>query len=100
VRSYEKAAKAAGGYPDDLARRPRDTGAGRRARAGTAGLKLLHGTECNVAPDGSVDWDEDFLSGFDICVASVQTENPSPKPVNLQASVTGADDGVGACDAA
>ena len=50
-----------------------------RALADTAGMVLLHGTELNIAPDGSVDWDEDFLSGFDMCVASVQTENPNPK---------------------
>jgi histidinol phosphatase-like PHP family hydrolase/Holliday junction resolvasome RuvABC DNA-binding subunit len=42
-----------------------------RALADTAGLELLHGTELNIAGDGSVDWDEDFLRGFDICVASV-----------------------------
>jgi histidinol phosphatase-like PHP family hydrolase len=42
-------------------------------------MVLLHGTALNIAPDGSVDWDEDFLSGFDMCVASVQTENPIPK---------------------
>jgi DNA polymerase (family 10) len=36
-------------------------------------VRLLHGTELNIAPDGSVDWDEDFLSGFDICVASVHS---------------------------
>jgi DNA polymerase (family 10) len=34
---------------------------------------LLHGTELNIQPDGSVDWDEDFLSGFDLCVASVHS---------------------------
>ena len=56
-----------------------------RALADTAGMALLHGTELNIGPDGSVDWDEDFLSGFDICVASVQTENPIPKRMNLQA---------------
>ena len=50
-----------------------------RALADTTGMVLLHGTELNIAADGSVDWDEDFLSGFDICVASVQTENPVPK---------------------
>jgi histidinol phosphatase-like PHP family hydrolase/predicted flap endonuclease-1-like 5' DNA nuclease len=44
-----------------------------RALAGTTGMALLHGTELNIAPDGSVDWDEDFLSGFDICVASVHS---------------------------
>jgi DNA polymerase (family 10) len=37
------------------------------------GLHLLHGTELNIAPDGSVDWDEDFLAGFDMCVASVHS---------------------------
>jgi DNA polymerase (family 10) len=36
-------------------------------------MKLLHGTELNIAPDGSVDWDDDFLAGFDMCVASVHS---------------------------
>ncbi len=44
-----------------------------RALADTTGMVLLHGTELNIAADGSVDWDEDFLSGFDICVASVHS---------------------------
>ena len=42
-------------------------------------MVLLHGTELNIAPDGIVDWDEDFLSGFDICVASVHSHlRPGP----------------------
>jgi DNA polymerase (family X) len=36
-------------------------------------MALLHGTELNIAPDGSVDWGADFLSGFDMCVASVHS---------------------------
>jgi histidinol phosphatase-like PHP family hydrolase len=44
-----------------------------RALADTTGMALLHGSELNIAADGSVDWDEDFLSGFDICVASVHS---------------------------
>jgi histidinol phosphatase-like PHP family hydrolase len=44
-----------------------------RALADTTGMVLLHGSELNIAADGSVDWDEDFLSGFDICVASVHS---------------------------
>jgi DNA polymerase (family 10) len=36
-------------------------------------MRLLHGTELNIAPDGSVDWPEDVLAGFDICVASVHS---------------------------
>jgi DNA polymerase (family X) len=39
----------------------------------TGGLELLHGTELNIGPDGSVDWDAGFLAGFDICVASVHS---------------------------
>jgi DNA polymerase (family X) len=39
----------------------------------TGGLELLHGTELNIGPDGSVDWDARFLAGFDICVASVHS---------------------------
>ena len=36
-------------------------------------MALLHGSELNIAPDGSVDWDEGFLAGFDMCVASVHS---------------------------
>jgi DNA polymerase (family X) len=44
----------------------------------TGGLVLLHGTELNIGPDGSVDWDAaglggQGLAGFDICVASVHS---------------------------
>jgi DNA polymerase (family X) len=48
------------------------------ATAGT-GMVLLHGTELNIAPDGSVDWPEDFLAGFDICVASVHSHFDLPR---------------------
>ena len=44
-----------------------------RALAARTGMALLHGTELNIAPDGSVDWGEDFLSGFDICLASIHS---------------------------
>jgi DNA polymerase (family X) len=44
-----------------------------QVRALDAGLELLHGTELNIGPDGSVDWGADFLAGFDICVASVHS---------------------------
>jgi DNA polymerase (family 10) len=36
-------------------------------------MQLLHGTELNIAPDGSVDYDPDFNMGFDWCVAAVHT---------------------------
>jgi DNA polymerase (family X) len=43
------------------------------ALARKGGMVLLHGTELNIQPDGTVDWDEDFLSGFDVRVASVHS---------------------------
>jgi DNA polymerase (family 10) len=43
------------------------------------GLTLLHGSELNIQPDGSVDWDEEFLSGFDVLVASVHSHLTMPK---------------------
>lgn len=45
----------------------------------SAGMALLHGTELNIAPDGTLDWDDDFLAGFDIVVASVHTQLRQPR---------------------
>jgi DNA polymerase (family 10) len=50
----------------DLAARLASAGAGRP-------MELLHGTELNIAPDGTVDWPAEFLDGFDLCVASVHS---------------------------
>ncbi|MDF5752293.1 DNA polymerase/3'-5' exonuclease PolX [Spongiactinospora sp. TRM90649] len=37
------------------------------------GMRLLHGTELNIGPDGSVDWPAEVLAGFDVTVASVHS---------------------------
>lgn len=37
------------------------------------GMRLLHGTELNIGPDGDLDWPDDILDGFDLCVASVHS---------------------------
>jgi DNA polymerase (family 10) len=37
-------------------------------------LRLLHGSELNVDPEGEVDWGPEFLAGFDVLVASIHTE--------------------------
>jgi DNA polymerase (family X) len=42
-------------------------------------MVLLHGTELNIAPDGTVDWPAEFLDGFDICVASVHSHFDQPR---------------------
>jgi DNA polymerase (family 10) len=36
-------------------------------------LVLLHGAELNIGVDGSLDYDHEFLMGFDWCVASVHS---------------------------
>ncbi len=52
----------------------------RRLQAAHPGMRLLHGTELNIGPDGSVDWPAEVLAGFDVCVASVHshfTQSPA-----------------------
>ncbi len=50
-----------------------------RVRTLDTELELLHGTELNIGPDGSVDWEADFLAGFDLCVASVHSHFEQPR---------------------
>ncbi|MDC0766891.1 DNA polymerase/3'-5' exonuclease PolX [Streptomyces sp. HD] len=42
-------------------------------RGGRGGMRVLHGAELNIGPDGDVDWPPEFLAGFDLCVASVHS---------------------------
>jgi DNA polymerase (family X) len=49
------------------------------AADGSPPMALLHGTELNIGPDGSVDWPADFLAGFDLCVASVHSHFDLPR---------------------
>ncbi|POM22316.1 DNA polymerase/3'-5' exonuclease PolX [Actinomadura rubteroloni] len=46
----------------------------RALNARTPELEILHGTELNIDGDGNVDWDAEFLAGFDVCVASVHSQ--------------------------
>jgi DNA polymerase (family X) len=64
-----------------------------QVRALGAGLELLHGTELNIGPDGSVDWDAaglggQGLAGFDICVASVHSHFEQPRAEMTRRFVT------------
>lgn len=36
-------------------------------------LRLLHGTELNIDPEGNVDWPAEVLAEFELCVASVHS---------------------------
>jgi DNA polymerase (family 10) len=51
----------------------------RRLEGQHSGMRLLHGTELNIDPDGNVDWPAGFLSGFDLCVASVHSHFAQPR---------------------
>lgn len=42
-------------------------------RGKRSGMRVLHGAELNIGPDGEVDWPAEFLAGFDLCVASVHS---------------------------
>jgi len=52
-----------------LAQREQVRGLDRKHRR----MRVLHGTELNIDPDGEVDWPDEFLAGFDLCVASVHS---------------------------
>jgi DNA polymerase (family 10) len=49
---------------------------------------LLHGTELNIGPDGTVDWPASFLDGFDVCVASVHSHFGQPRAEMTRRFVT------------
>jgi DNA polymerase (family X) len=51
----------------------------RRLDESGPGMTLLHGSELNIGPDGTVDWPAAFLAGFDICVASVHSHFGQPR---------------------
>jgi DNA polymerase (family 10) len=40
-------------------------------RAQVPGIEILHGVEVDIMPDGSLDFDDDTLAGFDIVLASL-----------------------------
>jgi DNA polymerase (family 10) len=42
-------------------------------------IELLHGAELNIGADGSLDYDDEFLDGFDLLVASVHDRLDAPK---------------------
>ena len=44
-----------------------------RIQAELKGIQLLKGTECDILPDGSLDYADDVLAQFDYVVASVHT---------------------------
>jgi DNA polymerase (family 10) len=48
------------------------------------GLRVFSGTECDILGDGTLDYDDDLLAGFDYVVASVHTHFNQPEPEMTQ----------------
>jgi DNA polymerase (family 10) len=49
--------------------------------SGTCPIPVLHGTESDILPDGSLDYPEDVLARFDVVVASVHAAFTQPPAV-------------------
>ena len=59
-------------------------------RAAYPEMTVLHGAELNIGPDGSVDYDSDFLMDYDFCVASVHSHfdlDPSQQTKRLVTAI-------------
>ncbi|HQP31403.1 MAG TPA: PHP domain-containing protein [Deltaproteobacteria bacterium] len=44
------------------------------ALRGEAGIEVLKGVECDIQPDGSLDYPDEVLAGFDFVIASIHTQ--------------------------
>jgi len=51
-------------------------------------LTILHGAELNIARDGGLDYDDDFLAGYDWCVASVHSHFDLPEKAQTKRVIT------------
>jgi DNA polymerase (family 10) len=71
ISDHSKAAAYARGL--DRARLEEQRGAIDAARRELSGITILHGTECDILADGSLDLDDDTLARLDFVVASVHS---------------------------
>lgn len=55
-------------------------------------LKLLHGVELNIGPNGELDFDTDFRASFDWCVASVHSHFDLDRAAQTRRLVTAMQD--------
>jgi DNA polymerase (family X) len=55
-------------------------------------LRLLHGVELNIGPNGELDYDPEFRSGFDWCLASVHDHFEQDRAAQTRRVVTAMQD--------
>jgi DNA polymerase (family 10) len=72
--------------PDEIAAQRNEVAAVNRELNGR--MRLLHGVELNVGADGSLDYPDDVLAGFDICVASIHSQFKLPKAEQTKRLIT------------
>lgn len=70
VCDHSKTAAYAGGMNEEKVMRQRDE---IQKVSQKLGVKILSGVESDILPDGSLDYDQDFLSTFNLVVASVHS---------------------------
>ena len=59
-----------------------------RLRDRFAPMVVLHGSELNIGVDGSLDYDDDFLAGFDWCVAGIHDHFDLSKQQQTERMIT------------
>jgi DNA polymerase (family 10) len=51
----------------------------RSAQARQPGIRILAGTECDILPDGSLDYPDEVLAGLDVVIAAVHSAFKQPR---------------------
>jgi DNA polymerase (family X) len=78
IADHSRSAGYAGGLSIDRVRRQWEEIDALNARLGRK-LRLFKGTECDILPDGTLDYPDDLLYGFDYVVASVHSSFGLPR---------------------
>jgi DNA polymerase (family 10) len=71
ITDHSKTAAYAGGLTEERMLKQRE--AIRKLRPKVPGFRIFHGTEADILADGSIDFGDAFLEGFDLVVASVHS---------------------------
>ena len=77
IADHSQSLTIANGLSPERVERQRE--AIRAFNAGSKGFRVFSGTECDILADGTLDYDDALLAGFDYVVASVHTHFNQPE---------------------
>jgi DNA polymerase (family 10) len=77
ITDHSKTAAYAGGLDEARVLTQREQIRAQRPRF--PGLRIFHGTEADILADGSIDYGDEFLKGFDLVVASIHSRFGLPR---------------------